>query len=84
MTHCAAFVERWGPPDAWDHINVQGTRRMLGAAQKAGARCFIHIGTEAALVRGQHLPGVDETAPLAFDSPYPYCRPRPAGTGRAR
>src|ERR1022692_2283289 len=24
--------------DAWDRINVQGTRRMLAAAQQAGAR----------------------------------------------
>jgi nucleoside-diphosphate-sugar epimerase len=74
VIHCAAFVEQWGPPDAWDRINVEGTRRMLDAAQQAGARRFIHIGTEAALVRGQHLRGVDETYPLAFDSPYPYCR----------
>jgi nucleoside-diphosphate-sugar epimerase len=74
VIHCAAFVEQWGPTDAWDRINVQGTRRMLGAAREAGAARFIHIGTEAALVRGQHLRGVDETAPLAFDSPYPYCR----------
>jgi len=74
VTHCAAFVEPWGPRDAWDRINVQGTRRMLAAAQQAGARRFIHMGTEAAIVRGQHLRGVDETAPLAFDSPYPYCR----------
>jgi nucleoside-diphosphate-sugar epimerase len=64
-----------GTPDVWDRINVQGTRRMLGAAQQAGGgRRSIHIGTEGALVRGQHLRGVDETAPLAFDSPYPYCR----------
>lgn len=74
VIHCAAFVEQWGPPDAWDRINVEGTRRMLAAAREAGAGRFIHIGTEAALVRGQHLRGVDETAPLAFDSPYPYCR----------
>jgi hypothetical protein len=74
VIHCAAFVEQWGPPDAWDRINVQGTRRILGAAQQAAARRFIHMGTEAAIVRGQHLRGVDETAPLAFDSPYPYCR----------
>jgi hypothetical protein len=35
VIHCAAFVEQWGPPDAWDRINVQGTQRMLGAAQQA-------------------------------------------------
>jgi hypothetical protein len=47
-----------GTPDVWDRINVQGTRRMLGAAQQAGARRSIHIGTEGALVRGQHLRGL--------------------------
>jgi hypothetical protein len=35
-------------------------------------RRFIHIGTEAALFHGQHLRGVDETYPLAPNSPYPY------------
>lgn len=74
VIHAAAFVEAWGEPDAWDRANVDGTRRMLGAARRAGARRFIHIGTEAALVRGQDLHNVDETYPLAFDSPYPYCR----------
>jgi nucleoside-diphosphate-sugar epimerase len=39
----AAFTSQ--PPDAWDRINVQGTRRMLAAAQQAGARRFIHFGT---------------------------------------
>jgi len=63
---------------------VQGTKRMLAAAQQAGVRRFIHIGTEAALVRGQHLRGVDETALLAFDSPYPYCPDQgPGPTGPA-
>lgn len=38
VIHCAAFVEQWGPPDAWDRINVQGPWRMLGAAQQARRR----------------------------------------------
>lgn len=74
VLHSAAHVEAWGTPDAWDRINVGGTKRMLEAARRAGAQRFIHIGTEAALCHGQHLRGVDETYPLAFDSPYPYCR----------
>lgn len=74
VIHAAAFVEAWGPADAWDRINVDGTRRMLRAAKEAGAGRFIHIGTEAALVRGQSLVEADETWPLALDSPYPYCR----------
>jgi len=35
VIHCAAFVEQCGPPNAWDRINVQGTRRMLAVAQQA-------------------------------------------------
>ena len=72
VLHCAAFVEQWGPRDAWRRFNVDGTAAMLAAARGAGVARFIHIGTEAALFRGQHLRGVDETYPLAPRSPYPY------------
>lgn len=73
VLHCAAFVDDWGPRDAWHQGNVVGTQRMLAAAREAGARRFIHIGTEAAIVRGQDIVGADETYPLAPQSPYPYC-----------
>lgn len=72
IVHCAAFVEQWGPRDAWQRFNVDGTARMLAAAKGAGARRFIHISTESVLWRGQHLRDVDETYPLAPNSPYPY------------
>jgi nucleoside-diphosphate-sugar epimerase len=74
VIHAAAYVEPWGPADAWDRVNVGGTRRMLLAARGAGAKRFIHIGTEAALVHGQDLHEVDENYPLALTSPYAYCR----------
>lgn len=72
VVHSAAFVEQWGPRDAWFKFNVEGTRRMLEAARAAGVKRFVHIGTEAALFHGQSLNGVDETYPLAPNSPYPY------------
>jgi len=72
VLHCAAFVEQWGPRDAWKRINVDGTARVLAAARLAGVKRFIHIGTEAALFHGQHLRGADESYPLAPHSPYPY------------
>jgi nucleoside-diphosphate-sugar epimerase len=72
VLHCAAFVEQWGPKEAWERFNVDGTRRMLEAAKVAGAKRFIHISTESVLWRGQHLRNVDETYPLAPNSPYPY------------
>lgn len=72
VLHCAAFVEQWGAPEDWNRVNVEGTARMLKAAREAGAKRFIHISTESVLWRGQHLRDVDETYPLAPNSPYPY------------
>ena len=74
VIHCAAHVAEWGPWSAYRRINVEGTRRMLAAAKKAGVKRFVHIGTEAALLRGQNLIGADETYPLALNSPFPYSR----------
>jgi nucleoside-diphosphate-sugar epimerase len=74
VVHCAAHVEEWGKwADYW-RFNVAGTKRMLAGAKKAGAKRFVHIGTEAALFHGQHMRNVDETYPLAFRSPFPYSR----------
>jgi hypothetical protein len=72
VLHCAAFVEQWGPREAWKRVNVEGTARMLAVAREGGAARFIHISTESVLWRGQHLRNVDETYPLAPNSPYPY------------
>jgi nucleoside-diphosphate-sugar epimerase len=72
IVHCAAFVEQWGPAEAWKRFNIDGTARTLRAAKEAGAKRFIHISTESVLWRGQHLRGVDETYPRAPNSPYPY------------
>ena len=73
VIHSAAFVEPWGPKDAWHRSNVLGTQHVLDAARDAGVKRFIHIGTEAAIVHGQHVRGADEAYPLAPGSPYPYC-----------
>ena len=73
VIHSAAYVEAWGPKDAWFNANVLGTENMLQAARQAGVKRFIHIGTEAGLVYGQDLFNADENYPLAPESPYPYC-----------
>lgn len=74
VVHCAAYVEEWGPwADYW-RINLGGTKRMLEAAKAAGVKRFVHIGTEAALFYGQDMRDVDETYPLALNSPFPYSR----------
>ncbi|HEU4428705.1 MAG TPA: NAD-dependent epimerase/dehydratase family protein [Myxococcota bacterium] len=84
VVHCAAFVEAWGPRDAWYKGNVLGTQAVLDAARSAGVRRFVHIGSEAALVHGQPLRGVDESYPLAPKSKYPYCATKAQAEQRVR
>ncbi len=70
--HLAANVEMWGPWDDFVRDNVVGTQHVLDAARAAGVVSFVHCGTEAALIAGEPLRNVDETAPLRPDSPAPY------------
>lgn len=84
VIHCAAFVEDWGPLDAWYKGNVIGTQNVLDAAKEAGTKRFVHIGTEAAIVYGQDVRDADETAPLAPQSPYPYCATKAQAEARVR
>ena len=45
---------------------------MLEAARRAGVSRVVHVGTEAALLAGEPLVMVDESAPLRPDSPALY------------
>jgi nucleoside-diphosphate-sugar epimerase len=70
--HAAATLGDWGAREEFERGNVQGTENALEACAAAGVRRFVHVGTEAALMAGQPLVQVDETAPLRPDSPALY------------
>jgi nucleoside-diphosphate-sugar epimerase len=70
--HLAAHVADWGPWEEFERGNVEGTRNALAGCEEAGVRRFVHCGTEAALMAGDPLVDVDETAPLRPDSKAPY------------
>jgi nucleoside-diphosphate-sugar epimerase len=70
--HLAAHLGEWGPWEEFERGNVGGTRNTLAACAEAGVRRFVHCGTEAALMGGEPLVHVDETAPLRPDSRAPY------------
>jgi nucleoside-diphosphate-sugar epimerase len=70
--HAAATLGDWGAREEFERGNVEGTRNALAACSQAGVRRFVHVGTEAALMAGQPLVNVDETAPLRPDSPALY------------
>ncbi len=77
--HLAAHLGEWGDWVDFERGNVDGTRNVLAACAEAGVRRFVHCGTEAALMAGEPLVNVDETAPLRPDSRAPY----PATKARA-
>jgi len=70
--HAAAKVGDWGPWAEFRRVNVDGTRAVAEACRAAGVRRLVHVGTEAAVLRGQALRDADERVPLAFDSPVAY------------
>ncbi|MEM6269483.1 MAG: NAD-dependent epimerase/dehydratase family protein [Bacteroidota bacterium] len=72
VIHCAALVAPWGARADFVQTNVTGTENMLRAARAAGVRRFIHLGTEAALFRGQELVDIDESHPYPERTPFLY------------
>lgn len=66
--HAAAKVEDWGDPADFERLNVRGTQNVIDACREGGVRRLVHVGTEAALMVGQPLINVDESAPLRPDS----------------
>ncbi|MEZ4385118.1 MAG: NAD-dependent epimerase/dehydratase family protein [Nannocystaceae bacterium] len=78
IVHAAAKVEDWGEPADFWRANVDGTRQLVDAAQAAGVRRFIHIGTEAVLFAGDDLVDVDETRPFPPRHRFPYSETKAA------
>lgn len=62
--HCAAHVGSWGDPSEFRAANVGGTANVIEAANTAGVKRLIHLSTEAVLLDGRSLNGVDETTPI--------------------
>jgi nucleoside-diphosphate-sugar epimerase len=82
--HAAAKVEDWGDPEEFERINVRGTENVIEACRQAGVRRLVHVGTEAALMAGEPLVNVDESAPLRPDSPVLYSSSKAKAEQRVR
>lgn len=76
--HLAAHLGMWGDWQDFIEGNVEGTANALEACRAAGVKRFVHCGTEAALMAGEPLVDVDETAPFNPTRRLPTPRPRPA------
>jgi nucleoside-diphosphate-sugar epimerase len=82
--HAAAKLGDWGNPADFERINVQGTQSVIEASREAGVPRLVHVGTEAALMAGEPLVNVDETAPLRPDSPALYSSSKAKAEQRVR
>ncbi|MFC9842919.1 NAD-dependent epimerase/dehydratase family protein [Streptomyces sp. NPDC060223] len=76
--HSAARVAGPGTRKQFWTDNVDGTANLVRAAHEAGVRRLVHVGTEAALMNGQPLVDVNESAPLRPDSRAPYAASKAA------
>jgi nucleoside-diphosphate-sugar epimerase len=77
VLHCAARTGPWGPEIAYKRANVLGLRALVGAADAAGVRRFVHVSSIT--VHGNDVQGAaDETAPLRSE-PNPYSRTKVEG-----
>ena len=73
LFHLAAETDLAAPRERHERTTVGGTRAALDAARFASVSRFVHCGSEAALLAGEPLLEVDETAPLRPDSRAAYC-----------
>ncbi len=62
--NCAARVGEWGPLAEFRQVNVDGTRNVLRACERAGVGRLVHVSSESVLLHGKPLAGADETWPL--------------------
>jgi len=73
LFHLAAETDISADRARQELVTVHGTQAAVDAARYANVPRFVHCGTEAALLAGDPLVDVDETAPLRPDSEGVYC-----------
>lgn len=63
--HVAAHFKLWGPMPLFRQINVEGTRNVVEAAERAGVRRVVYVSAAAVVMgRAEPLHGVTEDMPL--------------------
>lgn len=72
VIHTAALAKPYGKRADFIRTNVEGTRRVVDNARKAGVKRLIHISTEAVCFKGRDLIDIDETAPTLCYPKYGY------------
>lgn len=76
--HLAAETDITADRERHELVSVRGTQIAVDAARDARVPRFVHCGSEAALLAGDPLVDVDESAPLRPDSEAAYCAAKAA------
>jgi nucleoside-diphosphate-sugar epimerase len=71
--HTAAKAGLWGPEREYERVNVRGTRNVIDACRRRGARRIIFTSSPSVVFDGTAMEGADESAPYPsrFDASYP-------------
>ena len=74
VVHAAAHFHFAGPRAQYFRTNVDGTKALLAAAGRAGAKTFVHVSAAGIIMddRGSPIRRVDESAPTQPRSFSPY------------
>lgn len=62
VVHIAAKVSVSGPLEDYEHVNIEGTRTLLDAAQEAGVSRWVHISSPSVAHSGDSIIGAGADA----------------------
>jgi dihydroflavonol-4-reductase len=79
VVHVAALYSYDAPLQAFERVNVEGTRTLLDVAARTGVRRFVHCSTAGTCGPVPGRPATEEDAPPAWELDVPYKRTKLAG-----
>jgi dihydroflavonol-4-reductase len=74
VVHVAALYSFDAPVEAFERVNVEGTRTLLDVAARTGVRRFVHCSTAGTCGPVPGRPATEEDAPPAWELEVPYKR----------
>jgi dihydroflavonol-4-reductase len=74
VVHVAALYSFDAPAEAFERVNVEGTRTLLDVAARRGVRRFVHCSTAGTCGPVPGRPATEEDAPPAWELDVPYKR----------
>lgn len=74
VVHVAALYSYDAPAEAFERVNVEGTRMLLDVAARTGVRRFVHCSTAGTCGPVPGRPATEEDAPPAWELEVPYKR----------